>query len=207
MPAGFASVNLLGQEDFTHSPMGKIVTWATTYGRYIMVGTELIVLLAFISRFSLDRKLTDLKETIAQKQSIIQTNLSFENEIRSIQAATTSVDALFTGQSAGLDAITTIQGFLPADVAIDNIEVTKDMIKGSFTSGTVESFSLFLARLKTSKTLHDVALNGTIKRDPITGIEFQVEMNLAAPKEVAVTAAPTETSTGNDTSATSTPGE
>ena len=32
-----------------------------------MIGTEVVVLLAFISRFSLDRKLTDLKEEISQK--------------------------------------------------------------------------------------------------------------------------------------------
>src|SRR3989344_3425468 len=67
-------INLIGEGDFSRTPIGRIVTWATTYGRYIMILTEIIVLLAFISRFSLDRKLTDLKEEITQKQAIIETN-------------------------------------------------------------------------------------------------------------------------------------
>ena len=191
MPATFASVNLLGQDDFTHSPVGKVVTWATTYGRYIMVGTELVVLLAFISRFSLDRKLTDLKETIAQKQAIIQANSQFENEIRSVQATTKNVSLLLNGQSAALSALTTIQGLLPPDVSIDSMDLTKDKIRLSVVSGTVESFSLFLTNLRVSKQFTDVALTGNIKKDPITGIEFQVEMTI--PGAVVPAPQPVET--------------
>ena len=183
MPATFASVNLLGQDDFTHSPIGKGVTWATTYGRYIMVGTELVVLLAFISRFSLDRKLTDLKETIAQKQAIIGANLPFENEIRSVQLTTKNVALLLNGQSIGLTALTTIQGLLPPDVSIENMETSKETLKISAISGTVESFSLFLTNLRLNKQFTDVALTGSIKKDPITGIEFQVEMKLPAAQQ------------------------
>ena len=67
MPAKPIEINLLGQEDLKHTPQGRILNWALTYGRDIMIGTEIVVLLAFISRFSLDRKLTDLKEEISQK--------------------------------------------------------------------------------------------------------------------------------------------
>ena len=66
MPAKTVDVNLLEKDDFSESPIGRIVTWAITYGRYIMILTEIVVLLAFISRFSLDRKLTDLNEAIGQ---------------------------------------------------------------------------------------------------------------------------------------------
>ena len=67
MPADIVRINLLGSQDLEHTPWGRIVAWATTYGRYIMITTEIIVLLAFISRFSLDRKNTDLTEEVTQK--------------------------------------------------------------------------------------------------------------------------------------------
>jgi len=31
------SINLLGLEQQEHSPIGRFIGWATTYGRYIMV--------------------------------------------------------------------------------------------------------------------------------------------------------------------------
>ena len=74
MPAKQPTINLIGEEEMAHTPVGRIVAWAVTYGRYIMIGTEIIVLLAFISRFSLDRKLTDLNDEVSQKQAIIDAN-------------------------------------------------------------------------------------------------------------------------------------
>ena len=82
MPADSIRINLLGQQDLEHTPWGRIVSWATTYGRYIMITTEIMVLLAFISRFSLDRKNTDLTEEVTQKQAILEANTSFETSDR-----------------------------------------------------------------------------------------------------------------------------
>ena len=70
-----SNINLL-KNSSDQSPLDRITDWALTYGRYIMIGTEIVVLLAFISRFSLDRKLTDLKEEIGQKQQILLANTS-----------------------------------------------------------------------------------------------------------------------------------
>ncbi len=79
MPAQPVSVNLLDQPEFTSSSIARLINWTITYGRYIMIGTEVIVLVAFISRFSLDRKLTDLREEIAQKQIILEANADFSD--------------------------------------------------------------------------------------------------------------------------------
>src|SRR5690349_13458879 len=96
MPANTVSINLLGDSDTEHTPLGRIVNWAVTYGRYIMIGTEIVVLLAFISRFSLDRKLTDLKEEVAQKQEIIEANLPFEQDVRDLQDKLSKIKTLKT---------------------------------------------------------------------------------------------------------------
>ena len=62
MPARKITINLLGERKVGETPVERLLLWITTYGRYIMIGTEIVVLLAFISRFSLDRKITDLRE-------------------------------------------------------------------------------------------------------------------------------------------------
>src|SRR3972149_8842018 len=99
MPAKQIRINLLGSSDLEHTPWGRLVSWATTYGRYIMITTEIVVLLAFISRFSLDRKNTDLTEELTQKQAIIQANLEFERDIKSLQINLATAKKLIAEQS------------------------------------------------------------------------------------------------------------
>src|SRR3989344_871361 len=115
MPAKPIAINLLGQEDLKHTAQGRIIGWALTYGRYIMIGTEIVVLLAFISRFSLDRRLTDLKEEISQKQAILEANISLEQDIRLLQDTLGKIKLTTTNQSAPLDALTLLQAVLPSD--------------------------------------------------------------------------------------------
>src|SRR3989344_6912254 len=137
MPATLPSINLVGEQDLAHSPWGRILTWATTYGRYIMIATEVVVLLAFISRFSLDRKLTDLKEEISQKQDIITANLSFENDIRSLQERLSSIKKLADSQRAPLEIIADLQRSLPPDVYFETLDLVDNKLTVKTIAGKI----------------------------------------------------------------------
>src|SRR3989338_1867578 len=115
MPASNVSINLLGKEDFTSTPSGRIISWAVTYGRYIMIGTEIVVLLAFASRFSLDRKLTDLKEQITQKQAILEANKDLEQTIKNTQEHIAKTNTLFKDQDKLVKLVEFIQSTVPPD--------------------------------------------------------------------------------------------
>ncbi len=172
MPAKPIEINLLGQEDLKHTPQGRILNWALTYGRYIMIGTEIIVLLAFISRFSLDRKLTDLKEEISQKQAILEANAPLELEIRLLQDHLAKVKQITTIQPAPINVLTLLKSLLPPDVYIDTLTVTEGKLVVSATAGGTSGFSQFLANLQATKQFTSVDI-GDVKKNPLTGIEFQ----------------------------------
>lgn len=165
------TINLLGQEDLKHTPQGRIVSWALTYGRYIMIGTEIVVLLAFISRFSLDRKLTDLKEEISQKQAILEANASLEGDIRLLQDTLGKIKQTISHQSAPLDILTTLASLLPADVYVGTLDVSMDRISVTATAGSTQGFSQFLANLQSAKQFSGVDI-GDIKKGTVSGIEF-----------------------------------
>src|SRR3990167_1463025 len=93
------TINLLSQKDFDRTLVGKLLRWALTYGRYIIISTEIIVLFAFILRFSLDRQITDLNEEIEQKAAIVAANKGFESSFRNLQSRTQQINTLFTGQN------------------------------------------------------------------------------------------------------------
>lgn len=182
MPATPIRINLLGS-DATRSPYSRIFTWAVTYGRYIMIGTEIVVLLAFVSRFSLDRKLTDLKEEIAQKQAIIQVNQSFESDIRSLQFQLAKIKDLFADQGKPWDLFTRIQSYLPPDTMLESFEQSGDRLAVSASAGSTQGFSLFLSRLQSDKTLTAVNL-GDVTKEALGGIRFKLsaKTSLTKPK-------------------------
>lgn len=182
MPAKPISINLIGREDLEHTPQGRIVSWALTYGRYIMIGTEIIVLLAFISRFSLDRKLTDLKDEIDQKQAILQANIPFENDIKNTQDRIAKIKTLLDGQDKPVESLKLVNSLLPPDVYLSSITISNDKLEGDAIAGTTNGFSQFLGNLQASKRIKNVDI-GEIKRNPLIGIGFKFTAQFSVPNQ------------------------
>jgi len=173
MPAKGSSINLIEKDDFEHTSIGRLTMWAVTYGRYIMVGTEVVVLLAFISRFSLDRKLTDLKEEISQKQAILEANQDFEQEYQSLQNRLTTVGKLLNGQTQPFNALSSMQSLLPQGVYLQAYDYQKNKITIEATAGNTQSFAQYLANIQASKQITQIEI-GDIRKQPLTGIQFRL---------------------------------
>jgi Tfp pilus assembly protein PilN len=183
MPAKMVTVNLLEHDELTESPLGRIINWATTYGRYIMIATEIIVLLCFISRFSLDRKLNDLNEEIDQKKTIIEANASFEKDFRSLQQKLAQIKILISNQEKPLATLNTLKSIIPNDVYLENLTYSNDTLSFNATAGSNEGFMTFISNLQnTGKFLHvDI---GDIKKIPLKGIVFQITVKIDKPAPV-----------------------
>src|SRR3989304_6667942 len=78
-------INLLPQEQFAASTSGRILAWALSTFRIIVIITELVVILAFLSRFFLDAQNADLSEQIEQKSGIVAASSDFEKTFRQTQ--------------------------------------------------------------------------------------------------------------------------
>ncbi|MEK7532888.1 MAG: PilN domain-containing protein [Patescibacteria group bacterium] len=181
MPAKEIRINLLGTQDLGHTPWGRLVEWATTYGRYIMITTEIVVLLAFISRFSLDRKNTDLTEELGQKQAIIEANLDFERDIKSLQAHLTTAKILLADQAKPIEVVNILESLIPADVYLSSLDISRNRLSISAIAGTTSGFAQFLSNLQSIQQIQNVML-GDIRREPTTGIVFQLTADLAGMK-------------------------
>jgi len=138
-----------------------------------MITTEIVVLLAFISRFSLDRKNTDLTEELRQKQAILQANTAFERDIKSLQANLTTAKNLLADQPKPIELINAIESLIPPDVYLTTLEITRTKLTLSATAGTTQGFAQFLSNLTATKQIQNVLL-GDIQREPVSGIAFQL---------------------------------
>lgn len=155
--------------------------WITTYGRYIMITTELIVLMAFASRFSLDRKLSDLKESITQKQEILEVNVDLEQEIRAAQDKLTAIKLLLRDQSIPLDTLLEIHTLLPMGTYLDTLTIDKAKISTNVTADSSESFTRFLNNFSSTTKLTGVEVGKIGKKS--SGIQFSLNAGIPVPKE------------------------
>jgi len=167
------SVNLLEHENTDDSVINRLINWAVTYGRYIMIATEIVVLVAFVSRFSLDRKLTDLREEIAQKEIILTANQQFEHDFRIIQKKLEANRALIKKQSLSSDVLLLLQSLIPENITLTDFSVTETKLTFGASSLSTSAFSKLLSVMTSRSEFTNVEMT-EVKKTPTKGIEFRI---------------------------------
>lgn len=177
MPAAkFGKINLLPRDSFELSVLGKILKWALTSGRVLVVLTEFVVILAFGSRFYFDKKLNDLIEVIGQKQAVVESYVEIEGKIRDLLSRQAIVDKyLKTGLRIG-SIINQIKGTTPQDVSFTEVSVDDKGFSMTGTAGSEGGLANLLIGVNSIKDVTSVNV-GSIDFDQREGlINFKVSV-------------------------------
>lgn len=169
-----ARINLLPKKDLKDTLMGKLLAFSLTYGRYIIVCTQLIVLLAFFSRFKLDRELSDLQDSIEQKNAIVESLQPFESEVREIQERINQIKVLKENHDEIRSSILTLKKVLPEGNTATNITISGGKISIKGLSRDEQSFADLLERAKKLKGILAVEFGGIGKDKDSDMITFDL---------------------------------
>ena len=126
MTAQTPKVNLLPPSEFELSFGGRFLKWAVTTGRYIIIMTELVVILAFLSRFKLDEDLRNLNEQINTQIGFLDSQLTKETEFIKLQKKLNLADKMLTNKLSAGEALDYIQNNLPPEVVPSKTVITKN---------------------------------------------------------------------------------
>lgn len=177
MPANKKSINLLPEDEFEASFVGKLLKWALTIGRYIVIGTELVVIGSFLARFSLDRQVTDLNEAIAQKQAVLNSYGDLEKQARSIQSRLTLIADLTGRQLKVASLIQEIQRFTPVNTVYTRMVLGQQKIDLNGVAFSEAGFRTLVNELNGNDRFEEVSLkqlSSSGKAD--LGIKFEIEV-------------------------------
>jgi len=178
MAARKTAIEFLPQEEWEKGALGKILKWALRGGRHIVIFTELIVILAFISRFKLDRDLTNLGEEVKQKQAIVQASWQFEKEFRLFNNRLQEIESLEEKRGAEL-VLEKIAGFLPQDVYLNDITISGKEVYINAISLSEGGIANFLEGLGSLHLFKDLVLSQVVfEPGKEIGIKFQIKGNL-----------------------------
>lgn len=185
MPALYTKVspvriNLLpGSSDFGKTGFGKILLWALSIGRYIVVFTELIVIMAFLARFKLDRDLTDLHEAIEQKKAIVASASSLEINFRNLQKKLSHIEEITNGQIFYDKVLNEIAQFTPIDTNFSLLDLDKSDLKISGVSLSEMSLASLLFNLRNSPKYTNIEVTDVKKSEGSPEILFSLTANIA----------------------------
>lgn len=151
------TINLLPQEEFETSTLGRVLKWAMGTFRIIVIVTELVVMGAFLSRFWLDAQNSDLNDSIGIKSAQISAQSDFEKQFRSIQNKLNIFTSL-ANEPQPSGKLNIISSKVPPDIVLSGISIgdTSAQLKG--TAGSEVGIAQFLSNLQTEKTLKTVEL-------------------------------------------------
>lgn len=152
-------VNLLIREGFEYTTLGKTLSWLLSAGRTIVILTELVVIIAFLSRFWLDKNLTDLIEQNNRKKTQIQASESFEKEFRSAQDRLIAYQSLNSNRISPNLLLKDFSSHLPADVVLSEYALSKNKLNIKGTALSEAGLAGLLKALEESGKYKDIKLS------------------------------------------------
>lgn len=167
MPKHAPTINLLHKVNGSSST-DKVLTWALSVGRWIVIGTELVVICAFIGRFSLDIRQSDLKEDIETQKNHIRAFASVEQEFRGVQKRINSVGSALALQPDVRTIFSEFNKSFPqtTDLKINKFNWSKNIIVISGEAVDEKTISIFENNLRSSALIKNVNLtNVSLKVD------------------------------------------
>lgn len=143
------AINLLPQEEFNASTTGRILRWATSTFRIIVIITEMVVMAAFLSRFWLDAQNSNLNHAIKIKSDQIAAQANQEKQFRAIQTKLSIFNQIYQKKSMS-SLVDNITGRVPGNVTLSRLSVENGVVEIRGTSLSDLDISQFIVNLSSS---------------------------------------------------------
>lgn len=156
------NLNLLYPQGIPQKLPIKLLKWVLTFGRYIAIGVEIIVLATFAARFKLDADLATIKEDINKQIPFIQNLAETETKIKQLQNKISTIKKTTSASTNWKKFLDQIAAQTPQGVVISNLSLDNSskplQYKIIGTATTNNELSVFVAGLKSEKNLSNVNL-------------------------------------------------
>ena len=141
-------INFLSHDELEGKPGGKFLRWALTWGKRIVVVTELMVILAFLSRFWLDTQVADLADKIDRQKAVVESSAVFERKFRALTDRLAQAQSL-EDRVSPLTVYDAAVNIVPAGIAVSRLAVDSQSVNIA-GSGSDQSIASLVAAFRTS---------------------------------------------------------
>ena len=161
----------------------RIYKWVTNAGRFLLIGTALIVLGVFFARFILDRQNNDLTEQINEKITTILGNSTVkadEFKFRSYLSLITDISTVSNNQTINSSKVGAILSSIPSNFELRSMNFGLNKVNLSFVTNKFEDIGKYTAKLSSNPLYKDVSSVVSKEGENAQGIEFSVTFTLVS---------------------------
>lgn len=171
------AINLLPHKEASFTQ--RFLSWSLTAGRAIIIGVELIVLIAFASRFKLDRDLIDLHDKIKQEENVTKSLSPIEQKSRNLQTRLNEISKVNLKATQTISLLQDIPSLVPDSVFLDSLTLQEKGLKITAHSFSGDGLSSFVRRLRMSNKITDITLENVSRDETLAGqISFSINAGL-----------------------------
>ncbi|MCL4397859.1 PilN domain-containing protein [Patescibacteria group bacterium] len=166
-------LNLLSGDELENTSGGKFIKWALTWGRRIVVLTELIVIGAFLSRFWLDTVVADLNDKIDRQKAVVLALADFEKEFRTVSDKVDKAGQLEKATST-LTVYDQTKKLIPNGVTLVQLSINPQMIAfaGSADENLLETM---VTGFQNSPNFSNINVERIAKKDVYGVVDFSLK--------------------------------
>jgi len=140
--------------------------WLVTYGRFIIIFVELIVLVAFGLRFGYDAQLADLKDNINKQAAVLESLVIDEPRIVQTQKKLEFIKKSYTSSPDWQNVFQQLSNEMPITVRLTSLSVEQDLTAATPTinfrisaqTNSISDLGYFLKNLRENKLFKETAL-------------------------------------------------
>lgn len=151
-------INLVPAEGLASTTSGRILLWVLSTFRLLLILTELFVIGAFLSRFWLDAKNTDLTEEMSDAKSEILALSEFEKDFKDIQGRLSVFDSYKTNNGRLNSSLKTVVSYKPQGIKFESVTVDFEKVSIQAVSVNEVEIQRYLANLKSSGKFDTVSI-------------------------------------------------
>lgn len=156
-------LNLLHPREAPAKLPERFLKWLITYGRFIVIFVEIIVVSAFLARFKFDADLDNLKNKINQDLPYVEGLATDEALIKQTQTKLDLIDKTYLDADKWQQTVIDISALIPRSIIFTGMQLedpegnsVKFRIAGSTASNA--DLGIFLNNLRKVDTFRDISL-------------------------------------------------
>ncbi len=171
-----SSINLLKIDK--NETLEQIMNWSLTVGRILIIGVELIALLAFLYRFSLDSQLQDLNTQIKQRQTIVAFQKQNENTYINLQQRLKLISDTSASGAQTVKIYYDILNLTPAGMILNNVTLSDNNILIEANISSITPLGVFTNTLKKYPSVESISIDKIQNNTTSSTITANISINL-----------------------------
>jgi hypothetical protein len=165
-------INLIDKKEL--SVVDRVIQFFSSYLRYALVLTLLIVLCVFLYRLMIDQQIADLEDSLMQKQEIVKVIKPLLTQADFIDRQLAASTEILKSQNKSQQSMNYILDTFPADLFLSHFSFTDEKIVLDGETTNVPQLQQYYKKLQSESMFSTASITSLVRKE--SGFEFSIEL-------------------------------